>query len=72
MRTKIFYEVSMAYCCGRLGIAKNFNRYSDALEFATIAKQDEDNTDICICEYTITKKLFKKADIERKTIIIFD
>lgn len=72
MRAKTFYNVSMAYCCGRLGIAKNFNRYSDALEFATIAKQDEDNTDICICEYTITKKLFRKTNIEHKVVKTFD
>lgn len=66
MKTKTYYEVSMAYCGGHLGMGQTFNRYSDAKEFALRAKEDEDNTNITVEEITISG-IFKKRH-EFKTL----
>jgi hypothetical protein len=66
MKTKTCYVVSMAYCCGRLGMSEIFDRYSDAKAFALNAKEDKDNTYITIDE--ITKSGIFKKKYETKTL----
>ena len=65
MRTKTYYVVSMTYCCGRLGISKAFDKYSDAKISALNAKGDEDNTYITNDE--VTKSGIFKKKYETKT-----
>ena len=67
MKTKTYYVVSMAYCCGHLGMSETFDRYSDAKAFALNAKKDEDNTYITIDEITksgIFKKNYEVTTLE--------
>lgn len=70
MKTKTYYVVSMAYCCGRLGLSETFDRYSDAKAFALNAKEDEDNTYITIDE--VTKSGIFKKKYESKTLEVYN
>ena len=70
MKTKTYYVVSMAYCCGRLGMSKTFDKYSDAKEFALKAKEDVDNT------YITNKEILQPSDnfgcITEKNVLYFN
>ena len=69
---RVSYNVTMAYCGGRLGTSKSFKRYSDAVEYAKNASSDLDNTDIGVYEFTIYKVGVFKEKLEVKELNSFN
>ncbi len=67
---KIYYLVSMIYCCGRLATSKSFDRFSIANNFALDCAEDKDNIYITVEEIEI-KGIFKKR-YNSKTIAIYN
>ena len=72
-RKKVVYRVAYFYCDKHLAAMDFFDRYSEALEYATEVSQDADNTEIYVTEIEITSTgLFKKKHWEEKDLLLLN